>query len=187
MEMTGNELISVTRSKGDYKSATVKINNLDGFHWDTTSGGARVYTGTYNLYAYMSCDKIEKGEIGHSGIHGPCPHNIKVYISKGSNEKYFNYIARGAGEKPENPNKNALGTAVKIRKLISNQPGITAADVANILADEGVSKKTVQNMVRYLKSSDFKTLPKLRSEKYKNTQRLYLVYSNCDSLNKTEL
>lgn len=174
MELTGNELIYVTRSKGDYKSATVKLKNLSDFHWGTTSGGARVYTGNYNLYAYMYCNEIEEGEIGHSGIHGPCPHYIKVYISKGSNEKYFKYMSEEAGKKPENPNKNALGTTVRVREIVSEQPGITAVEVASILEKEGIAKKTVQNSIRYLKRNTFKNLPKLRTERYKNTQKLYL-------------
>jgi len=174
MELTGNELIYVTRVIGDYKTATVKLKNLSEFHWGTISGGVKVYKGTYNLYAYMYCNEIEDGVIGHSGIHGPCPHYIKVCISKKSNEKYFKYMSEKAGEKPENPNKNAKGTTERIRKIVSEQPGITAVEVASILEKEGIAKKTVQNSIKYLKGNTVKNLPKLRTERYKNTQKLYL-------------
>ena len=175
MEMTGEELIVVTRQKVDHRSATVKWDNLSGVHWGTTSGGVRRYTGTQGIYAYMTCTDIEDGEISHSGIHGPCPHNIKVYIPSGANKEYYKYIAKEAGERPKSPYQEALGTTVKVRKIVEKQPGITAVEVAEILAEEGIRKKTVANSVRYLKRFKFKNKPSIRAERYKNTQKLYIV------------
>jgi len=169
------ELIVVSRHKIDHKKASVKIENLRDFRWDTTSGGAQVYSGTIGLYAYMTCTDVVKGEIGHSGIHrGKCPHNIKVYIPKQENKKYYSLLAEKAKDRPENPNKNAFGTADRIRKIVSENPGITAIKVADMLAKEEIKKRTVQNSIKYLKKSTFNDKSKLRSERYKNTQKLYI-------------
>lgn len=173
-EMTGEELIVVTRHKIDHKVGRVKFENLGGFRWDTTSGGANVYAGTIGLYAYMTCTDLEDGEIGHSGIHGKCPHDIKVYIPKGPNKKYYRFLAEEAGPKPENPNKKALGTTERVRKIVEEKPGITAVEVADILEKDGVRRKTVKNSIRYLKRIETKNKTKLRSERYKNTQKLYI-------------
>lgn len=174
MEMTGEELIIVTRQKGDYKSAAVKWENLVDVHWGTTSGGIRRYTGTQGIYAYMTCTDIEEGEISHSGIHGPCPHEIKVYIPRGSNKEYYKYIAEEAGERPKSPYQEALGTTKRVREIIAKQPGITAVEVASILEKDGIRKKTVANSVRYLKRFKFKNKPSIRAERYKTTQKLYI-------------
>jgi hypothetical protein len=173
-EIPDGELIVVSRHKIDHKKASVKIENLRDFRWDTTSGGAKVYTGTIGLYADMTCTDLEDGKIGHSGIHGKCPHNIKVYIPKQQNKKYYSLLAEKAGDRPENPNKNAFGTADRIRDIVSENPGITTVEVANMLKKDGVKKETVQNSVRRLKTANFKTKSKLRAERYKNTQKLYI-------------
>jgi hypothetical protein len=168
------ELIVVSRHKIDHKKATVKIENLRDFRWGTTSGGAQVYSGTIGLYADMTCTDLEGGEIGHSGIHTKCPHNIKVYIPKQENKKYYSLLAEKAKDRPEDPNKNAFGTADRIRNIVSENPGITTIEVADMLEKEGVRRKTVQNSVRRLKTSTYKTKSKLRAERYKNTQKLYI-------------
>ncbi len=174
IKIPDEELIVVSRQKLDHKYASVKFKNLDRFRWDTTSGGAKVFTGTVGLYAYMTCTDVVKGEIGHSGIHTKCPHYIKVYIPKQHNKKYYRLLEENAVNKPENPNENALGTADRIRKIVLDNPGITATKVADMLEEEGVRKKTVQNSVRRLMTSTFKTKSKLRTKRYKNTQKLYI-------------
>lgn len=99
-EIPDEELIVVSRHKIDHKKASVKFENLRNFRWDTTSGGANVYSGTIGLYAYRLCTDVEEGEIGHSGIYGKCPHNIKVYIPKQQNKKYYSLLEEKAGDRP---------------------------------------------------------------------------------------
>ncbi|MDY0257957.1 hypothetical protein [Gudongella oleilytica] len=134
-----------------------------------------MYTWTVALYACMTCTDVEEGEIAHSGIHGPCQHNIKVYIPKSPNSKYYKCLSEDAGEKPENPNKKALGTTERVREIVSNNPGIIASEVADILEKDGIRRKTVQNSVRHLKRFSFKNKTKLRAERYRNTQKLFIV------------
>ena len=53
-----------------------------------------------SVYAYVSCDKALSGEVAHSGVHGDCPHRIKVCILKIDNPDTYDYVKSRAGEKP---------------------------------------------------------------------------------------
>lgn len=86
-EMNPREtLVKVRRQWNDWRIATYRLSSLNGFHRDIISGGVGMRAPFESLYAYASCDSYIDGEIAHSGLHGDCPHNIKVVILKVDNK-----------------------------------------------------------------------------------------------------
>lgn len=165
----------IVRQKGDWKKGKVRLTDLRSVKWDRISGGARINAGMWGLYGYIYCNEIIEGEIGHSGIHGPCPHNIKIHIQECDNDKviYDELVAR-AGEKPID-NYWGLDIADNVRKIVEKEPGITAVRVADILFQEaGIPIESVRKSIRYLKKTVFKEKRGLKAEKCGRTQKLYL-------------
>ena len=170
------EYVTVVRSKGDWQKGKVKISDIEELRWDEISGGVRKRTGTCDLYGYIMCDQIVEGVIGHSGIHGPCPHRIKVLIQKcdNSEEIYERLVKRAGGyEGKYKVTETRIGAVDTIRELVRNNPGILATDVASSLEDE-FTKTQVQKSIRYLKQAKVKTKDGLYSEKCGRTQKLYI-------------
>lgn len=87
-----DEYVFVRRQWNDWRVARVRASALDGLHWDTQSGGFGREGGWGNvaprpfLHAYVWCNEIV-GEFGHSCMHGPPPHRIKVCVVKKDNTK----------------------------------------------------------------------------------------------------
>lgn len=93
--------VSIRRQWNDHRVAETDFDNLDSFHWSAVSGGVFKKSPQPFIHAYVSCDQID-GEIAHSCIHGPCPHNIKVCIVKKDNSiQTLEKILEMAGPKPE--------------------------------------------------------------------------------------
>lgn len=46
------------------------------------SGGARAAFSREMLCGYVICDEAVDGAVAHTGMHGECPHRIKVCIVK---------------------------------------------------------------------------------------------------------
>ena len=54
------------------------------------------------MHAYVSCSGMVDGHLAHSGMHGECPHEIKVCIVKKDNPPaVFRELLGIAGPKPE--------------------------------------------------------------------------------------
>jgi hypothetical protein len=78
--------VVVSRQWGDWRRITVPISALSGLHIAAKSGGVNVHLPRPTLAAYMSCEDIPAGaDFGHSCVHGPPPHTIKVLILKSHN------------------------------------------------------------------------------------------------------
>lgn len=73
-------IVRVRRHWNDHNEDEVAIEKLEGFHWSSTSGGASVRSPRQMIHAYVWCDEVPN--VSHSGIHGKCPHRIKVCIVK---------------------------------------------------------------------------------------------------------
>jgi len=58
-----------------------------------------------------------EGEVGHSGIYGPCPHDIKVAITRKDNPDSYDFLASLAGSKPANTNRKQLKEAYKVNLI----------------------------------------------------------------------
>ncbi len=80
-----SEKVYIRRHWNDHKIGAVPLESLSGLHWGTISGGVQKRAPRAFIYGHISCTNVE-GEIGHSGIHGPCPHEIKVCLVKKDNE-----------------------------------------------------------------------------------------------------
>lgn len=196
MGITGNELVTVLGFTDEYKKATVKLKNLDGFYWADTGKDE----GAHILHGFMYHNKAEGGELGCGCICGCYPHIVEVWVPEDLNKDLFTYMAKIAGENSgqikglevieelASSKEDRLAifalegipTSSAIREIVKLKPGITAKEVENILVSEGLEKRTVKSSIKYLKASDFKTLPKLKSEIYNGTQKLYLDYSYCN-------
>ena len=87
--LDNDSIIYVRRQPSDWKIASIYYKDLWNFHWNMITGGIRVRTPNPHLFALMWCNKIIEGEISHSGIHGPGPHQIEVCILKIDNPKTF--------------------------------------------------------------------------------------------------
>ena len=61
------------------------------------AGGTQIESRKPFIYGYVWCDKV-LGDIAHSCIHGPPPHNIKVCLMKRDNSRdVWNRLIQIAG------------------------------------------------------------------------------------------
>jgi hypothetical protein len=97
-DAANDPLVSVRRHPHDYQTAQVRLSKLRGFRLDRVSGGVNRATAHPTVFAYMWCDTIESGELGHSCAHGPGPHNIKVAIPKVCNDRALYRTIRALAE-----------------------------------------------------------------------------------------
>ena len=86
------------------QNGTVGKVRLDGFrdrHWSGIAGGRGRPTPGYFIFGYISCDAVLEGEVGHTGSHGPCPHRIKVCVTrKGNDPAIYDMLVAVVGPKP---------------------------------------------------------------------------------------
>lgn len=94
--------VHVRRQWNGWDGAIYRIEDLSGIHWSNISGGVRAPCPGYFLHAYVQCDGMLDGHLFHSGMHGRCPHEIKVCIVKKANSSaVFAELVRIAGPKPK--------------------------------------------------------------------------------------
>lgn len=88
--MDPSTLVTITRQPGDWRKLDVRFDVLDGWRLDTLTGGIQRRTVHPTLFAYMNCEAIPDGvEFGHSCLHGPAPHRIKVIVQKVDNKAIY--------------------------------------------------------------------------------------------------
>ncbi len=92
MESPFCHTVRVRRHWSDRKNeAVVRLRDLDDFHWDTQNGGGRFggVTPRPFIHAYVPCDALLEGEVGHTCTEEPAPHRIKVCILKKGNQALY--------------------------------------------------------------------------------------------------
>lgn len=102
------ELVRVRRQWNSDQVASAPLDALSGFHWSSTGGGARYRAGAPFggisphpfLAAYMNCLAPGEGGVAHSGMHGDCPHQIKVVIVAKDNPASLMKLLRTRFPKP---------------------------------------------------------------------------------------
>jgi hypothetical protein len=100
--MANGYYVWVRRQAGDYKKAKYHFGSLENPHWDTVSGGIQINMPQAYIFGYVMCNEIIEGELAHSGIHGPCPHRIKVCVVKSDNSPdVINKLIEIAGGQPK--------------------------------------------------------------------------------------
>jgi hypothetical protein len=101
-------IIHVRRQWNDYRNASYKLADIDGLHWTAYSGGVRQRAPREFLHGYVRCDAMLSGMVAHSGLHGPCPHRIKVCIVKSANPSTFAHLLELCPP-PEKPSQGIQG------------------------------------------------------------------------------
>lgn len=90
----------VRRQWNDYRRARYRLEDVQGFHWDTVSGGVGAPAPQPFVHAYVWCNGMQEGELAHSCAHGAGPHRIKVCIvRKDNNPQAFAQILETVGPK----------------------------------------------------------------------------------------
>lgn len=89
-------VVWVRRQFNSRKHAAYRLADIDGWHWSNMSGGIVRRANGYYLHAYVWCDAMIAGTIGHTCEHGPTPHRIKVCVTKKGNEKFWKAIEAAA-------------------------------------------------------------------------------------------
>ena len=93
----GKSSVHVRRDWEDHRVGRVRWSDLENLKWDTVAGGTQVESRPPFIYAYVWCNKV-RGDIAHSCIHGPPPHNIKVCLMKRDNSRdVWNRLIQIAG------------------------------------------------------------------------------------------
>lgn len=93
-------IVKVRRQPGDWRLADYRLSDVKRLRWDDIGGGMQRRS-QWHVYGYVMCDGMLSGKIGHSCIHGPAPHRIKVCVTKKYNEAVWPMIAEKVGEKPK--------------------------------------------------------------------------------------
>ena len=92
--------VRVRRDWDDCRIGTVRWSDLGNPRWDMVSGGTQTRTPEPFVHGYVMCDRV-RGDIAHSCIHGPEPHNIKVCIvEKDNSRQVWDYLMKIIGSKP---------------------------------------------------------------------------------------
>ena len=97
---SGRAPVRVRRDWDDHRIGTVRWSDLGKPRWDMVSGGTQTRAPQPFVHGYVMCDKV-KGDIAHSCIHGPSPHNIKVCIvQKDNSRQVWDYLMKIVGSRP---------------------------------------------------------------------------------------
>ncbi len=83
------------------EAALYDLSSLSRLEWRLVSGGRGDVMADYFVSAVVPCDAAREGEVGHSGSHGPCPHEIRVVVVASHNEKsVMEALRKQVGPKP---------------------------------------------------------------------------------------
>jgi hypothetical protein len=85
-------VVWVRRHWNDWRDAKYRIADVAGWHMSDVSGGINQSAPRPFIHAYVRCDGMIEGELAHSGSHGPCPHMIKVCVTKKMNKEFWKEI-----------------------------------------------------------------------------------------------
>lgn len=83
------------------EAALYDLADLRALTWTQMSGGRRQVVADYFISAVVQCDGAIQGEVGHSGSHGHCPHQIRVVVVASHNDKaIMSGLRNQVGPKP---------------------------------------------------------------------------------------
>ena len=121
----GEEKVTVVirRQWNDWRQAEVHLEDLRHIHWDPISGGFVATAPQPFIHARVSCTDVE-GDIAHSCLHGPPPHEIKVCVVKKDNspEIYRSLLELAGPKPPRQPSRKRL-LREKNRRVDQDAPG----------------------------------------------------------------
>jgi hypothetical protein len=91
--------LRVKRHSSDWQEASYAFEAVQEPHWSQLSGGVQRPFPREMICAYVVCNQAHAGEVAHSGLHGECPHRIKVCVTKrGSSPQAYAELKRQADE-----------------------------------------------------------------------------------------
>lgn len=112
-----NEIVYIRRQYNGGVGETL-FKYIHGLKWDTVSGGVNATQPDWYLFGYVWCDQVNGDYFGHSGIHGPCPHHIKVCITRsGNSPEVYKQLAEQAGPKPMSLRRSQLTKNTRAKRL----------------------------------------------------------------------
>ena len=82
----GHKSVHIRRDWNDRRVGKVLWSDLVNPRWDNVAGGTQIESRKPFVYAYVWCNRVQ-GDIAHSCLHGPAPHNIKVCVMKQDNSR----------------------------------------------------------------------------------------------------
>ena len=101
MEPQKKRYVWVRQQWNSRDAAKVDFESLQNVRWDTVGGGMRAPAPEPFLHGYIQRDERIDGWLASSGVHGDCPHEIKVCIVRQDNDPHvFAELVRIAGPKP---------------------------------------------------------------------------------------
>lgn len=70
-------LVVVQRAWSEWRTALVRVSDLEGVHWFRPAGAVRPL-----IHAYVWCDRVVSGRLSHDCTKSPCPHRVLVCLLK---------------------------------------------------------------------------------------------------------
>lgn len=96
-----SDVVVVRRQWNDHREAVYPFKALAAPHWTQFSGGVRAPAPQPFIHGYVTCTEALAGEVAHSGLHGECPHHIKVcVVAKANTPAVMRRLREAAGPKP---------------------------------------------------------------------------------------
>ncbi|SCM82556.1 hypothetical protein KL86SPO_50327 [uncultured Sporomusa sp.] len=142
-------------SRASNSIGKILLDDLHNLRWDTISGGFQARQPSVYLFGTVCCTKIIAENFGHSGLHGPCPHDIKVCITKKDNlPKIYTQLAAQAGSKPASNRRKPLTKAEKASRLylIWGTPPKNKIDLSHpLLPEEYYTLQLILDFIRHCK------------------------------------
>jgi len=144
--LKGEQYVWVRRQWNDDMVAKYRLNDVDKVHWSTSSGGVMAPTPQPFLHGYVWCDAMVEGELAHSGVHGPCPHEIKVCIVRKDNDPdVFQMLQEAAGPKPKRPS-----CSQQAMRLVEEWRSIRGPELRSQLQSQGYSRMHIGRVLQRL-------------------------------------
>ena len=147
-------LLIVRRHPGDYRTAKYRLSDIGGLRWDKLSGGVqRTAFGQYYLYGYVACNEAVEGNVAHSGVHGPCPHTIKVCILRQDNISSYELLVRDLPPKPEyarSQPKTGNICKVDIIETLSSKGAMRETELTKVLVEIGHGANNIKFVLKKL-------------------------------------
>lgn len=144
-----DSVVVVRRHWNDSLRASYHLSDLSRPHWTNVSGGVGARSPRPFVHVYVACDGAQDGEVAHSGVHGPCPHRIKVCVVAKDNDKttiaHLKALATGGTQMTNPP-----GMSYKVKALREWAASLAAAEAALTPAEREAKAKTKDKQARQL-------------------------------------
>ena len=148
----------IVRRQPTGSEGRVRFDAIRDLRWDYVSGGVKAKLADYYLHCNVYCDQVDGKYFGHSGVHGPCPHDIKVCITKtGNSRDVYDLLAKRAGSKPPSRIRCPFSKEEKASRLYlmwgKPMPSLQGLNIvaSPILAEEYYKEDLIANFIKRCK------------------------------------